>query len=156
YFYERLSAQDASFLVFETPTTHMHIGGTVIFERGPLATATGGVDIDRIRRYVGTRLHWIPRYRHKLNFIPLENHPIWVEEDHLNLEYHVRHTSLPRPGDDAQLKALVARVMSQQLDRGKPLWELWIVEGLEGDRFAMILKTHHCVVDGMSGVDLMS
>ena len=156
FFYERLTAQDASFLVFETPTTHMHIGGTAVFECGPLANASGGVDIDRIRRYVGSRLHWIPRYCQKLAFIPLENHPIWVEEEYLNLTYHVRHTSLPRPGDDAQLKSLVARVMSQQLDRGKPLWELWIVEGLDRDRFAMILKTHHCVVDGMSGVDLMS
>lgn len=155
-FYERLSAQDASFLVFESPATHMHLGGTVIFDRGPLATRGGGVDIERIREHVASRLHWIPRYRQKLHFTPVENHPIWVDDDRLNLAYHVRHTSLPRPGGDQQLKSLAARVMSQQLDRGKPLWELWIVEGLERDRFAMILKTHHCVVDGLSGVDLMS
>lgn len=156
FFYERLSAQDASFLVFESPTTHMHIGGTVIFERGPLGARDGGIEIERIRQYVGSRLHWIPRYRQKLQFTPFENHPVWVDDAHLNLTYHVRHTSLPRPGDEAQLKALVARVMSQQLDRGKALWELWIVEGLRNDRFAMILKTHHCVVDGLSGVDLVS
>jgi WS/DGAT/MGAT family acyltransferase len=154
--YERLSAQDSSFLLFETPTTHMHLGGTTIFEVGPLATPAGGVDIDRIRRYVGSRLHWIPRYRQKLRFIPVEGHPVWVDDDRLNLHYHVRHTSLPKPGNEKQLKDLSARILSQQLDRGKPLWEVWIVEGLEGGRFAMIVKTHHCVVDGISGVGLMS
>ena len=155
YNYERLSAQDSSFLVFEGPNTHMHIGGTTLFEVGPLRTADGGIDIDRIRKYVAARLHAIPRYRQKLHYIPVENLPCWVDDEHLNLEYHVRHTALPRPGDDEQLKALSARVMSQKLDRSKPLWELWIVEGLRGDRFAMILKTHHSVVDGVSGVDLV-
>lgn len=155
YAYERLSAQDSSFLVFEGDNTHMHIGGTTLFEVGPLRTAGGGVDIDRIRSYVASRLHAIPRYRQRLHYIPVENFPCWVDDEHLNLEYHVRHTALPRPGDDAQLKALSARVMSQKLDRSKPLWELWIVEGLSDDRFAMILKTHHAVVDGVSGVDLV-
>jgi WS/DGAT/MGAT family acyltransferase len=155
YAYERLSAQDSSFLVFEGPNTHMHIGGTTLFEVGPLRTASGGIDIDRIRQYVASRLHAIPRYRQKLHYVPIENLPCWIDDEHLNLEYHVRHTALPRPGDDAQLKALSARVMSQKLDRSKPLWELWIVEGLSGDRFAMILKTHHSVVDGVSGVDLV-
>jgi WS/DGAT/MGAT family acyltransferase len=154
--YERLSAQDSSFLIFETPTTHMHLGGTTIFDIGPLATPSGGIDIDRIRRYIASRLHWIPRYRQKLSYIPIENHPVWVDDDRLNLHYHVRHTSLPKPGNDKQLKDLSARILSQQLDRGKPLWEVWIVEGLEGGRFAMIVKTHHCVVDGISGVGLMS
>jgi WS/DGAT/MGAT family acyltransferase len=156
YAYERLSAQDSSFLIFETPTTHMHLGGTTVFDVGPLATPSGGVDIDRIRRYIGARLHWIPRYRQKLKFIPIENHPVWVDDDRLNLHYHVRHTSLPKPGTVKQLKELSARILSQQLDRGKPLWEVWIVEGLEGGRFAMVVKTHHCVVDGISGVGLMS
>lgn len=154
--YERLSAQDSSFLLFETPTTHMHLGGTTVFDIGPLATASGGVDINRIRTYIASRLHWIPRYRQKLKYIPLENHPVWVDDDRLNLHYHVRHTSLPKPGNERQLKELSARILSQQLDRGKPLWEVWIVEGLEGGRFAMIVKTHHCVVDGISGVGLMS
>lgn len=156
YAYERLSAQDSSFLLFETPATHMHLGGTTIFDIGPLATPAGGVDVDRIRRYIASRLHWIPRYRQKLKFIPIENHPVWVDDDRLNLHYHVRHTALPRPGTDRQLKELSARILSQQLDRGKPLWEVWIVEGLEGGRFAMIVKTHHCVVDGISGAGLMS
>ena len=155
YAYERLSAQDRSFLVFEGPNTHMHIGGTTLFDVGPLRRPGGGVDIERIRRYVAARLHAIPRYRQRLHSIPVENVPAWVDDEHLNLEYHVRHTALPRPGDDAQLKALSARVMSQKLDRSKPLWELWFVEGLRDDRFAMILKTHHSVVDGVSGVDLV-
>jgi diacylglycerol O-acyltransferase len=154
--YERLGAQDRSFLVFEGTNTHMHLGGTAIFESGSLATGTGGVDIERIRTYIGSRLHYIPRYRQRLEYIPVEGSPVWVDDDRLNLDYHVRHTSLPRPGDDQQLKRLAARIMSQQLDRRRPLWETWVVEGLAGDRFALIIKTHHCVVDGISGVDLMS
>ena len=146
--YERFSAQDSSFLVFEDPNTHMHLGGIAIFDPGPLATADGGVDIERIRRHVESRLHWIPRYRQRVAYVPLERHPVWVDDDHFNLSYHVRHTSLPRPGDEEQLKRLAGRIMSQRLDRRRPLWEIWIVEGLEGGRFAMVTKTHHCMVDG--------
>lgn len=155
FFYERLSAQDSSFLIFEGPATHMHIGGTTLFETGPLSGRNGGVDIDRIRAYVASRLHAIPRYRQRLHTLPFDGAPAWVDAD-LNLDYHVRHTSLPKPGTDDQLKALSARILSQQLDRSKPLWELWIVEGLRHKRFAMILKTHHCIVDGVSGVDLVA
>ncbi len=154
--YERLPIQDSSFLSFETATTHMHLGGTSIFEIGALGRPDGGVDIDRIRAYIGSRLHLIPRYRQRLAFIPLQSHPVWVDDDHFNLHYHVRHTSLPRPGDDRQLKRLTARIMSQALDRGKPLWEAWVVEGLEGDRFALVIKTHHCMADGISAVDLLT
>src|SRR5881397_1328533 len=153
--YERFSAQDSSFLVFEDPNTHMHLGGIAIFDAGPLATPDGGVNIERIRRHVASRLHWIPRYRQRVAYVPLERHPVWVDDDHFNLSYHVRHTSLPRPGDDRQLKRLAGRIMSQRLDRGKPLWEAWIVEGLEGGRFALIIKTHHCMADGISAVGLL-
>jgi diacylglycerol O-acyltransferase len=154
--YERMTAADRSFLVFEGPHTHMHVGGTTIFDGGSLVGPGGGVDVERIREYIGSRLHLIPRYRQRLAEVPLEGHPVWVDDDRLNLHYHVRHTSLPRPGDTRQLRRLVARIMSQQLDRRRPLWEVWVVEGMEDDRFAMVLKTHHCVVDGISGVDLMS
>src|SRR5438309_988020 len=154
--YERFSAQDSSFLIFEDPNTHMHLGGIAIFDAGPLATPAGGVDIERIRRHVESRLHWIPRYRQRVAYIPLERHPVWVDDDHFNLSYHVRHTSLPRPGDEEQLKRLTGRIMSQRLDRRRPLWEIWIVEGLQGGRFAMISKTHHCMVDGVAAVDLLS
>lgn len=154
--FERLSAQDSSFLVFENAHAHMHVGGTAIFEAGPLLRPAGGVDIERIRTYIASRLHWIPRYRQRLAFVPIENHPVWVDDDHFNLNYHVRHACLPYPGDDNQLKQLVGRIMSQQLDRGKPLWEAWIVEGLAGGRVALVTKAHHCMVDGIASVDLIS
>ncbi|HYL57515.1 MAG TPA: wax ester/triacylglycerol synthase family O-acyltransferase [Candidatus Acidoferrales bacterium] len=154
--YERLSPLDRTFLDLEYSDTHMHVAGVMLFEAAGLRNAAGGIDIDRIRRYVESRLHLIPRYRQKIALIPVENHPVWVDDDRFNIDYHVRHTSLPRPGDDEQLKRLAGRIVSQQLDRGKPLWELWIVEGLSGDRFAMISKTHHCMIDGVSAIDLAS
>ncbi len=156
YWYERMAATDRPFLVFEQHHTHMHVGGTTIFDAAPLRLPHGGIDIERVRTYIGSRLHLIPRYRQRLMHVPIDGSPVWVDDDRLNLHYHVRHTSLPRPGDVAQLKRLSARIMSQRLDRRRPLWEVWMVEGLEDDRLAMILKTHHCVVDGVSGVDLMS
>ncbi|HEY9158270.1 wax ester/triacylglycerol synthase family O-acyltransferase [Candidatus Binatus sp.] len=152
--HERLSALDRTFLDLEYPETHMHVAGVMVFDAGPLRTAGGGIDIEKIRKYVASRLHLIPRYRQRIARIPLDNHPVWVDDDRFNLEYHVRHTALPRPGGDEQLKRLTGRIVSQQLDRGKPLWELWIVEGLDGDRFAMITKTHHCMIDGVAAVDL--
>jgi len=154
--YDRLSAQDRSFLDLEGPSTHMHVAGAFLFEKGPLATPQGGVDIDKVRDYVEARLHRIPRYRQRLAWIPIEDHPVWVDDDRFNIHYHVRHTALPAPGDDRQLKRLCARVMSQQLDRDRPLWEMWVVEGLEHERFALVCKTHHCMVDGISGVDLLA
>ncbi len=156
YRYERLSALDSSFLVFETPNTPMHVASTAIFDAAPITKADGGVDIERIMAHVASRLHRIPRYRERLAYIPVEGHPVWIDDERFNLNYHVRHTSLPKPGDERQLKRLSARIMSQQLDQGKPLWEMWIVEGLEGERFAMVSKTHHCMIDGISGVDLMT
>jgi len=154
--YDRLPLQDSSFLVFETPNTHMHLGGVAIFERGSLGTPEGGIDSARIRAHLGARLDLIPRYRQRLAFVPLERQPVWVDDEHFNLGYHVRHTSLPRPGTDRQLKRLAGRIMSQALDRGKPLWEAWVVEGLEFDRFALIIKTHHCMSDGVSAVGLLT
>ena len=154
--YDRLSFLDNSFLITESPTNHMHVAGTATYAAGPLKRPDGGIDIDRIRDYVASRLHLIPRYRQVLAWTPIEGHPVWVDDAHFNIDYHVRHTSLPRPGDAPQLKRLSGRIMSQQLDRSKPLWEMWIVEGLEGgDRFAVITKVHHCMIDGMSSVDLL-
>jgi diacylglycerol O-acyltransferase len=154
--YTRLSALDRSFLDIEERSTHMHVGATCIFEAGPLTTPEGGIDITLIREHVQSRLHKIPRYRQRLAWIPLENHPVWVDDDQFNLNYHVRHASLPRPGGERQLKRLSGRVFSQQLDRGKPLWEMWVVEGLDHDRFAIINKVHHCMVDGIAGADLLT
>jgi WS/DGAT/MGAT family acyltransferase len=154
YTYDRLSYEDNGFLVMETPTKPMHVAGTQIFRAGPLATEDGGIDVDSIRRLTESVLHRIPRYRQKLCWIPGENHAVWVDDPHFNLDYHMRHTCLPRPGTELQLKRLASRIMEQPLDRSRPLWETWIVEGLEGDRFSMISKIHHCMIDGSAGVDI--
>lgn len=154
--YERLTALDRFFVDIERYNTHMHVAAVMLFESAPLANADGGIDVDRIRNYIASRLHLIPRYRQKLMHVPLTGQPVWVDDERLNLHYHVRHTALPKPGDLNQLKRLAARIMSQKLDRGKPLWEIWFVEGLEDGSCAMISKTHHCMIDGVSGVDLMT
>ncbi len=154
--YERLSYLDNSFLALESRSTHMHVAGIAVFDAAPLSSSEGGIDRDAIRRLVESKLHMIPRYRQRLARVPIEKHPVWVDDEHFNIEYHVRHYSLPRPGSFDQLRALVGIIMSQQLDRAKPLWEFNIVEGLEGDRFAIISKIHHCMIDGIAGVDLMA
>lgn len=156
YAYDRLSVVDNSFLAIESPTTHQHVAAVMILDAPPVSGPDGGIDIETIRAYIASRLHLIPRYRQHLTTIPLGNRLVWVDDEHFNVHYHVRHASLPRPGDERQLKRLAARIVSQQLDRAKPLWEIWIVEGLEGGRFAMVAKTHHCMVDGVSGVDLLA
>lgn len=152
--FEPLSHLDASFLALESPSTHMHVGAVVQFEAAQLKLADGGIDIGRIKAHILGKLQYIPRYRQRLDYVPATRHPVWVDDEHFNFDYHVRHTSLPRPGTDEQLKLLAGRIVSQQLDRAKPLWELWVVEGLEGDRFAIIAKIHHCMIDGVSGIDL--
>jgi diacylglycerol O-acyltransferase len=154
YNYDRLSAQDASFLVFESSNVPMHIAATQIYNSGPLANDDGGVDFPTIRRAIEGVLHLIPRYRQKLKWIPFASLPVWVDDRNFSIDFHVRHTSLPRPGDEAQLKRLSARIMSQQLDRARPLWEIWVIEGLDDGRFAMVTKMHHCMIDGESGSDL--
>ena len=145
---DRLTAVDASFLAQETANAHMHIGAVTVFEGPPPA-------FHDFANHVRGRLHLVPRYRQKLAVPPLETgRPLWVDDPSFNLEYHVRHTALPEPGTEQQLRALAARIHSQRLDRTKPLWELWLVQGLEGGRFALISKTHHALVDGVAGVDL--
>ncbi len=145
---DRLTPTDASFLAQEAPSSHMHIGGVLIFE-GPPPRFSDYLD------HVRSRLHLVPRYRQKLATPPLETgRPLWVDDPNFNLEYHVRHSALPAPGNEHQLFRLAGRIASQRLDRSKPLWEMWLVEGLEDDRFALISKTHHSLVDGVAGVDL--
>ena len=157
YRYEALSPQDASFLSAEGPNTPMHIAAAFIAASGPLRTEHGGIDIERIRAFIAARLHRIPRYRQRLAYTPLRGRPIWVDDNHFSIEYHVRHTALPHPGDEAQLKRLIGRLSAQPLDRRRPLWELWVAEGLAGgERFAVVSKVHHCMVDGMSGAELMT
>ena len=154
YAYDRLSAQDNTFLIAETPNTHMHVAGVQIFAAAALRTEDGGIDFDSIRKATAALLHKIPRYRQKLRWPRVINHPVWIDDADFNIDYHMRHTSLPKPGSEDQLKRMAARIMAQQLDRTRPLWETWVVEGLEGDRFAIIAKIHHCMIDGTSGVDI--
>jgi diacylglycerol O-acyltransferase / wax synthase len=148
--YDHLTVVDEMFLHLEGPNTHMHVGGIALFEGPP-------PDYGDVLETVRGRLQLVPRFRQKLSFVPLGlGRPAWVDDPHFNLEYHVRHTALPFPADRAKLNHLTARIMGQQLDRSKPLWEVWLVEGLAGDRFAFVSKTHHCLVDGVSGADIMS
>ena len=147
---QTMSPLDASFLHVEDDVSHMHIGSVGIFE-GPAPS------YDAVLAAVGAKLPLVPRYRQKVRFLPLAlGHPVWVDDPHFKLEYHVRHTALPTPGGDDQLRNLVGRVMSQPLDRARPLWEMWIAEGLDADRWALLSKVHHSMVDGVSGTDLMS
>jgi diacylglycerol O-acyltransferase len=145
---DRLSSVDASFLHQEGHASHMHVGAVMIFEGPPPAREDFLAQID-------SRLHLVPRYRQKLAFPRFEmGRPVWVDDPRFNLGYHVRHTALPSPGGIEQLRLLAGRIYSQRLDRSKPLWEVWLVQGLEDNRFALINKTHHALVDGVSGVDL--
>ncbi len=145
---DRLTALDASFLVQEGPNSHMHVGAISHFE-GPPPSYDEFLDSLRMR------LHLVPRYRQRLSVPPAgTGRPLWVDDESFNLEYHVRQTGLPRPGSEDQLMRLAARIFSQQLDRSKPLWELWLVEGVDGNGFALISKSHHAMIDGIAGVDL--
>jgi WS/DGAT/MGAT family acyltransferase len=145
---ERLSGLDTSFLHLERSGAHMHVASVSIFE-GEAPTH------QEFRDHIGSRLHLVPRFRQKLRFVPFaQSRPVWVDDPHLNLDYHVRQTALPAPGSDEQLRNLASRIFSQQLDRSKPLWELWLVENLTGNRFAIVGKSHHALVDGVSGVDI--
>jgi diacylglycerol O-acyltransferase len=147
---DRLSPLDASFLHIENDVNHMHIGSVGIFEGPP-------PKYDELISTVGGRLALVPRYRQKVAMVPLSlGRPVWVDDPHFNIEYHVRHTALPEPGGEQELRRLVGRVMSQPLDRGKPLWEIWMAEGLEDRRWAMVSKVHHCLVDGVSGAELLA
>ncbi len=147
---DRLTGLDASFLHLEDASSHMHVAGVMLFEGPPPAYADLLEAFER-------RLPLVPRYRQRLAFVPLgQGRPKWVDDPHFNLRYHVRSTALASPGSERQLKDLAGRVFSQQLDRDKPLWEVWLVEGLDADRFAVLSKTHHALVDGISGVDIMS
>ena len=146
----RMSPLDVSFLHIENGVSHMHIGSTGIFE-GP------SPGYERVAAMVAGKLPLVPRYRQVVRTVPLDlGRPVWVDDPHFNLEYHVRHTALPAPGGEAQLRRLIGRLMSQALDRAKPLWEIWMVEGLEDGHWALVSKTHHAMVDGVSGTDLLS
>jgi WS/DGAT/MGAT family acyltransferase len=147
---DRLSPLDSSFLHIENGVNHMHIASVAVFE-GPVP------ECEELQQMVESKLPLVPRYRQTVRFVPLGlGRPVWVDDPHFNVAYHVRATALPHPGGDEQLRNLVGRVMSQQLDRTKPLWEMWMVEGLEDGHWALLSKTHHAMVDGVSGTDLLT
>jgi diacylglycerol O-acyltransferase / wax synthase len=147
---DRLSPLDASFLHMEDHVSHMHIGTVAVFEGPP-------PPFGDVVAMVEAKLDLVPRYRQKVRFVPFDlGRPVWVDDPHFNIEYHLRHTALPSPGGEGDLRKLVGRVMAQQLDRSKPLWEIWVVEGLEDRRWAILAKTHHALVDGVSGTDLLA
>jgi diacylglycerol O-acyltransferase / wax synthase len=145
-----LSAQDSSFLEIEDEVSHMHIGSVGIFEGPPPSQ-------DEFRAGVAGKLDLVPRYRQKVRYPPLRvGPPVWIDDRHFNLDYHLRRTALASPGGEDELRAMVGRVMSQQLDRTKPLWEIWTADGLGDGRWALVSKVHHCMVDGVSATDLLS
>ena len=144
----RISALDASFLHLEKAGARLHVASVTVVD-GPAP------QYDELREHIESRLHLVPRFRQRLAHIPLDQgRPVWVDDPHFNLRYHLRHAGLPAPGSEEQLKNLAGRVFAQRLDSTKPLWELLLVDGLHDDRFALIAKSHHALVDGISAVDI--
>ena len=147
---ERLNALDAEFLHLEDGIVHLHIAGACLFDDPPPA-------FHQIEALVASKLDQIPRYRQRVRSVPFGlGRPVWVDDPHFDLGYHLRHTALPEPGDDGAFCRLMGRLMSLPLDRERPLWEAWLVEGLEGGRWALVFKVHHCMVDGIAGVELLT
>jgi len=150
---ERLSGLDASFLYFETPSMHMHVCATIMFDP---SSVKGGYSFDHVKEMLRSRLHLVPPFRRRLMSVPFNlHHPVWIEDPDFDLDYHLRHIGLPPPGTREQLGELAGDIASRPLDRNRPLWEMWIVEGLENGDVATIAKMHHCTVDGVSGSNLM-
>lgn len=153
--HDRLSAADAAFLHIETDHEPQHVGSLSLIEGAPLRDGRGRIRIEDLRAVTEARLHRVPRLRQRLSFPPLAmGPPVWVDDEHFDIDYHVRLTALPRPGDDAQLHELMGRLQSLPLDRSRPLWELWFIDGLAGDRVGLVIKTHHALGDGIANVDL--
>ena len=147
---DRLSALDAEFLHLEDGSVHMHIAVACIFPDPP-------PDDGEFEALVSSKLSLLPRYRQRIRTVPFElGRPVWVDDPEFDLNYHVRHTALPAPGSDAAFCRLMGRLMSQPLDRSRPLWEIWLVEGLEGGTWGLVFKVHHCMVDGIAGIGLLT
>jgi WS/DGAT/MGAT family acyltransferase len=150
---QRMTGLDASFLYFETPTMHMHVCAVIIFDP---SSAPGGYSFERVRSTLENRLHLVPAFRRRLYSVPLNlGHPVWVEDPDFDLDYHVRRIGCPAPGGEEQLAAIAGDIASRPLDRTKPLWEMWVVEGLENGHVAVVAKMHHATIDGVSGANLM-
>ena len=151
-FFEPLRAMDRQFLAMEDANIHKHVSGFSVYELEPLRSELGGVEFGAFRDAIAAALDRIPRYRQRLHSTPIEKIPVWVDAAEFDLDDHLYHLSLPLPGNAAQLKETVGWIVSQPLDASRPLWEMWLVEGVGGGKyFAVVTKMHHCMVDGGSG-----
>ncbi len=149
---QRLSGLDATFLYLETPNNHMHVASTAVFDP---STVPGGYSFDKVKELVASRLHLLPPFRRRLVEIPMQlHHPMWIEDPDFDIDYHVRRAALPSPGGEEELAEFAADVMSRPLDRSRPLWEMYVVEGLKDGMIASVTKTHHAAIDGVSGNEL--
>ncbi len=151
---ERLSAMDLSLLAMEDGRAHMHMGSVSLYDAAPLRATRGGIDFEGVLAFTEAQLPKFPRLRQRLAWVPGFGQPVWVDDEHFDLRFHLRHTSLPPPGDLRALKRLAGSVFSQEFDRSKPLWGYWFVDGVAGDRIAVVSKLHHCMADGLAGVAL--
>lgn len=150
----RLSSFDANFLYLESPTSHMHVGSLAIFDP---STAEGTWGVELVRDIYTDRIHLVPQFRRRLAEVPLQlDHPHWVDDPEFDLGWHIRHIAVPAPGGPDELAALAGELMSTQLDRNRPLWEVWVIDGVTGGRFAVLTKAHHAAMDGMAGVQMVS
>jgi WS/DGAT/MGAT family acyltransferase len=154
--YERLSAQDSTFVRFEAQGSHAHITAVAVFDAGPLVAEGRGLDVVRLRAHIGSRLHLFPRYRKRMIRTPVQGHPVWVDDERFDIGQHVIRAGLPHPGGDDELKDLAGRLASQPLDLSRPAWQMWFVEGLDDGRFALVAKIHHSLLDGVSGVGFLT
>ena len=150
----RLSSFDANFLYLESPTAHMHVGSLAIFDP---STADGEWNADRVRRVYAERIHLVPQFRRRLAEVPLHlDHPRWVDDPAFDIGWHIRHIAVPAPGGPIELSELAGELMATQLDRNRPLWEIWVIEGVIGGRFAILSKAHHAAMDGVAGIQMVS
>src|SRR5579859_3955056 len=150
---ERLSGLDATFLYFETPQQHMHVSIVAVLDPKDMP---GGYSFDKIQDLIASRLHLLPPFHRRLVTVPFNlHHPLWVEDPHFDIIHHVHRVSCPAPGGPRELAGICGRITSTPLDRSRPLWEVWVIEGLADGRFALLTKVHHCAVDGASGAELL-
>lgn len=154
-YYDRLSALDASFLCFEESNSHWHEAAVMVFDAKPLRTEDGGLDFEKVLNHYEWCFQQVPRYRQRLVHIPLFDHPVWVDDASFNIRYHIRQVALPQPADERTLKRVCGYLLELPLDMQKPPWEVWVVDGLRDDRFALVTKIHHCMADGISGMSIL-
>lgn len=154
-YYDRLSALDAAFLGFEQQNAHWHGALVLVFDAGPLRTADGRLDFDKIVNNYEWSFERVPRYRQRLARTPWLDHPVWIDDPNFDIHYHVRHIALPQPGDDQTFKRVCGYLVALAIDMEKPPWEVWVVDGLENDRFALVTKIHHCMADGIGAVGMI-